>query len=146
MPDPTAKVPTGHIALRLPARAEYIRLCRALAGTVGEMCRLDAAQVVDLKLAVTEACGNAVRHAYRAVADDGRSDERQLEIECRLGDEQVAIAVRDWGLGVDPALPAGHSGGAGLGFHLIEALADDVTVSTGAGGVGTIVNFRTPAR
>ena len=138
--------PAGHIALRLPARAEYIGLCRTLAATVGEICRLDARTIVDLKLAVTEACGNAVRHAYRPDAAAGAPAARtpEMELECHVSGKRVAISVRDWGRGVDAAATAGDSRGAGLGFDLIHALTDDVTVTQGTGGVGTTVTFRSP--
>ena len=48
----------------MPAKAEYLILARlALAGIAREVPMSEPA-LADLKLAVTEACGNAVRHAY----------------------------------------------------------------------------------
>jgi len=138
------RLPSGHIALRLPAQAEYIGLCRALAATVGQMCRLDASTIVDLKLAVSEACGNAVRHAYPPEGAEARAPE--MELECSLGDERIAIYVRDWGRGVGSADAAADTHGAGFGLRLIQALAEEVTVREGAEGVGTTVSFTRPRR
>ena len=51
------------VRLTFPAKADYLLLARlALSGVVRHL-RLEEEQVADLKLAVTEACGNAVRHA-----------------------------------------------------------------------------------
>ena len=51
-------------ASTMPAKAEYLILARlALAGIAREVPMSESA-LADLKLAVTEACGNAVRHAY----------------------------------------------------------------------------------
>ncbi len=140
------RLPAGHIALRLPARAEYVALCRSLAATVGEMCRLDPSTIVDLKLAVTEACGNAVRHAYPADAETGppASVAQEMEMECHLGDARVAITIRDWGRGLERAAAAGDTHGAGFGFHLLGALTEDVAVRD-TDGVGTTVTFTTAA-
>ena len=137
--DGIRRLPAGHISLRMPARAEYIALCRTLAATVGEMCRLDADTIRDLKLAVTEACGNAVRHAYPRQTEEEHAPE--MEIECEVGGERIAIVVRDWGRGVGPANTEGDTHGAGYGLRLIEALADEVSVEQAPGGQGTRVSF-----
>ena len=52
------------VTLVMPAKSEYLILARlALAGIAREV-PMSEAVLADLKLAVTEACGNAVRHAY----------------------------------------------------------------------------------
>ena len=52
------------VTLVMPAKSEYLILARlALAGIARET-PIDESVLADLKLAVTEACGNAVRHAY----------------------------------------------------------------------------------
>ena len=55
---------TDTVQLTMPAKAEYLILARlALAGIAREIPMSESA-LADLKLAVTEVCGNAVRHAY----------------------------------------------------------------------------------
>jgi serine/threonine-protein kinase RsbW len=44
------------ISLVIPCRAEYVGLCRLIAGVVGARESLDEEDVADLKLVVTEAC------------------------------------------------------------------------------------------
>ena len=59
------------VRLRLPARAEYIVLGR-LALTGLSVARTLIRTISDLKLALTEAVSNAVRHAY-ATQGEARS-------------------------------------------------------------------------
>ena len=44
------------ISLVIPGRAEYVGLCRLVAGVVGAQESLDEEVIADLKLVVTEAC------------------------------------------------------------------------------------------
>ena len=52
------------VRLTFPARAEYLLLARLTLSGLARELPLDDELLADLKLAVTEACGNAVRHAY----------------------------------------------------------------------------------
>lgn len=54
----------GVVTLEIPAKAEYLVLCRlALAGLLRDLDFSEEA-ISDLKLALTEACSNSIRHAY----------------------------------------------------------------------------------
>ena len=44
------------ISLVIPCRAEYVALCRLVAGVLGAGESLDEEEVADLKVVVTEAC------------------------------------------------------------------------------------------
>ena len=59
------------VRLSFPAKPDYLLLARlALSGLAREL-PMDDELLADLKLAVTEACGNAVRHAYAPPAAIG---------------------------------------------------------------------------
>jgi anti-sigma regulatory factor (Ser/Thr protein kinase) len=73
----------------------------------------------DIQLAVTEACGNVVRHAY----PDGHGD---VLCECEATDEEIMIRVSDWGIGTDH--PSAQPG-LGLGIPLIEQVSDQTAQS-----------------
>ena len=60
---------TPVVRLTFPAKADYLLLARLALAGLARSCRSDEELLADLKLAVTEACGNAVRHAYGG--DDG---------------------------------------------------------------------------
>ncbi len=71
---------TSVVSLVIPAKAEYIALGRlALAGLLRPRA-VEPEVLADVKLALTEACSNSIRHAYA----DGR--EGEVEIRYELAD------------------------------------------------------------
>ena len=63
--------------LTIPARAEYIALCRLALSGIGRARPLPEEVLADLKLALTEAASNSVRHAY---ADGGGGNNEYRDI------------------------------------------------------------------
>lgn len=113
----TVGLASGHdsaIRLTLPADAANVVLVRQVVAATADALGLARLAIEDIKLAVTEACTNVVRHAY---ADDGGS----LEVHVRPTAEAVTVEVSDRGSGLRPDA---HTGGAGLGLPLMAALAD----------------------
>jgi serine/threonine-protein kinase RsbW len=122
----------GHIhAIRLtiPAKPEYITLGRLALTGIARLRPEPLRQEVlgDLKLALTEACTNSVRHAYA-----GR--EGMVEILYELHDDKLVIEVVDEGEGFDPPTEASNAlaedelSEGGLGIAIIEALADEFEI------------------
>lgn len=126
------------VTLSMPARTEYLILARlALAGIAREL-PIDASMLADLKLAVTEACGNAIRHAHPA--GDGI-----VTVRYTVTDEAIEIRVADDGPGMDaPAqldLPELELSESGMGLAIIHALVDGLEIEPGADGRGTVVRM-----
>src|SRR5689334_24821222 len=119
MGDPTSPesdaVPA--IRLRIPAKAEYIALCRLALSGIAEVRGLEAETLADLKLALTEAVSNSVRHAYGAAGDG------HVDITYELHPDRLGIEVVDDGLGFDPNETASFENGelseGGLGIAII---------------------------
>ena len=127
------------VTLAIPARTEYLILARlALAGIAREVA-IDQGTLADLKLAVTEACGNAVRHAHPA--GDG-----VVTVRYTVEHDAIEIRVEDDGPGIEPqaprALPDVELSESGMGLAIIHALVDQVEIGPGAGGRGTTVRMR----
>ena len=112
------------VNLSLPARAENTALVRHVIGALGESLLLRSELVEDLRLVVTEAFTNVVRHAY-----GGR--EGPVDIAVRPGGERLHITVTDRGRGMKPNP---DSDGAGLGLPLIAALAEHFEILQPAEG------------
>jgi len=108
------------LSLTLPARAENVAVVRHAIGGLGEALAIDDQTLSDVKLAVTEACTNAVVHAY----PDG---EGPLEVAMYISDERMMLVVRDEGRGI---VPRTDSPGLGLGLPLIATLADALELGT----------------
>lgn len=124
------------LELSLPARAENVPLVRhALAG-LAETLEMDPAEVADLKTIVTEACMNAVIHAY------ANGDEGALDVHAWPDGTQFVVRVRDYGQGIRPLADVERRS-LRLGLPLIAALSERFAVS-GIPGHGTEVTMWMP--
>jgi serine/threonine-protein kinase RsbW len=128
------------VRLTIPAKPEYITLSRLALAGLTRVRPLADDTLADLKLALTEACSNSVRHAY----GDG---EGHVEISFELLDDRLVVEVADDGGGFEPA-PAGPGNGAfeelsegGLGIAIIRSIADEVEIGGGRDGRGSRLRF-----
>jgi serine/threonine-protein kinase RsbW len=117
----------------LPASAENVAVVRHAVGGLAETLGMDPIAVADLKTIVSEACNNAVVHAY---GEEGGT----LEVQVTPDDEGLTIAVRDHGSGIRPRADIEDSR-LRLGLPLIAALATEFSISGGSGR-GTEVVMR----
>jgi anti-sigma regulatory factor (Ser/Thr protein kinase) len=108
------------VRLTLPARPENVAVVRHVLGAFAEALRLPVEVVEDVRLAVTEACTNVVRHAY-----DHADAPGPLEIIIRPDGEVLDVIVTDRGRGIGPST---DNGGPGLGLPLIAALVDSLEI------------------
>jgi serine/threonine-protein kinase RsbW len=123
------------IRLTIPAKPEYITLGRlALTGIARLRDEPLSPEVLgDLKLALTEACTNSVRHAYGEAGG-------LVEIVYELHPDRLVVEVRDQGEGFAPApdTKATVDGEdlveGGLGIAIIQALADELEIRDGERG------------
>jgi serine/threonine-protein kinase RsbW len=82
-------------------------------------------QIEDLKLAVGEACTNAVRHGC------GQEDFQHVAIRCMVVADGLSVEIRNGISGCDvPLVPAQPdlSREGGLGLYLIRKLMDEVDI------------------
>src|SRR4051794_12562179 len=123
------------VTLELPARAEGVGVVRQALVGVADGLGISGDVLSDAKVAVTEACTNAVVHAY----DD---ESGRLDIEMYADDVQLTVVVRDRGAGIQPrpAARAASTAALGLGLPLIAALTDAFEVRGGPGS-GTEVRM-----
>ena len=131
---------TETVHLTLPAKPEYLILARLALAGIGREVPMSESALADLKLAVTEVCGNAVRHAY----EDGAGVVRVL---FTIDADRIEIAVEDDGPGISAEeIPDAHMVGEelleqGMGLSISRALVDELVVAGGADGRGTVVRL-----
>jgi serine/threonine-protein kinase RsbW len=126
------------VRLRIPARAEYITLGRLALTGLSRLRALSDETLADLKLALTEACSNSVRHAYR----DGR--DGVVEILYQLQPDRLVIEVSDDGPGFDYVEAEGEDRElteGGLGLAIIRSLSDEFELGERSPGGGARLRF-----
>jgi serine/threonine-protein kinase RsbW len=132
---------TDRIVLTFPAKPDYLLLARLTLSGLARELPLDDELLADLKLAVTEACGNAVRHAYSGAEGD-------VTVVFATDDGRLLITVEDQGGGIrapdSPADEADELAGpleSGMGMPIIRAIVDELAVEQGTNGRGTVVRM-----
>lgn len=128
----------GLVALTIPARAEYVALCRLALTGLARARELEPEVVADLKLALTEACSNSVRHAY----EEGR--DGLVQISYHLDGDRIAVEVADDGAGFDPEVlrrAEEDLDEGGLGIAIIRAVTDELDIGPNPGGAGSRLRF-----
>ena len=134
--------PTGRsgraVRLTIPAKAEYITLCRLALTGISRLRPLSDETLADLKLALTEAVSNSVRHAYA----DGAGF---VSIAYELSGDALTVEVVDDGKGFDPDRPAPLEGEelteGGLGIAIIRTIADEFELTSQPGVRGSRLRF-----
>jgi anti-sigma regulatory factor (Ser/Thr protein kinase) len=118
------------LTARPDAVPEARRLIRAY---VDENCSSSAAIRDGVALAVSEAVGNVVRHAYR-------SEPGPVEITACTDGDRLEVTVRDWGVG----LRQSPDPGLGLGLPLMRTMAEVSMHPAAEGGCRLVLRFPGP--
>ena len=108
---------SSDVRLSLPAQPENIPVIRHVLGAFAEALELSPELVEDMRLAVTEASSNVVRHAYAGEALG------PIDVVVQPKGDRLDVIVSDRGRGM---APSPDLEGPGLGLPLIVALADSV--------------------
>jgi serine/threonine-protein kinase RsbW len=131
------KLPNRPVTLSLPAEAEYLDLVRFTLYGIATRMGFSYEETEDMKVAVSEACNNAVIHAY----EPGNSGFIVIRFE--PSEEGLKIVVKDEGNSFDieklKTTTSLHDRTlndtqvGGLGLYLMQALMDEVEVRTNGG-------------
>lgn len=130
--DKTIKNNSRLLQLIVPAKAEYLSLVRLVVAAIAKEYSFSNESIADLKVALSEAAANVVRHAY---GEQCPVEESVIEIICNDLGDCLAVKIIDYGRGMTVPPPPSE----GLGFGIIGSLMDRVDVETGNGG--TIVTM-----
>ena len=101
-------------------------LCRLALTAICREHRFTDDDIADLKLAITEACSNSIRHAYD---EAGIEDASKVYVSYEMHADRLVVEVRDHGRGFEyegantEDLPEG-----GLGISIIRAVCDEFEV------------------
>lgn len=113
------------VEITIPADPEYLRVVRLLVSGYSSNHPLPLDEVEDIKVAVSEACNNAIQKAESTGAVGS------VKISCWIEGTYIFFKVED---SVQEASGDGFDENAdaerGLGFLLIQTLMDEVDVSS----------------
>ena len=113
------------LTLQMPADQDTLPLVRQALRSLGETVDADVEALEDAELAVTEACANAVEHAYA----DGKGD---IEVRFSPGEDELHVSVADHGVGI-PVDVRTSGAGDGFGLPMIDSIATSVDFADGDG-------------
>jgi serine/threonine-protein kinase RsbW len=126
------------IELEIPARPEFVALARLVVSSLASTRRdLADDRVDDLKVAVSEACTNAIEAHHSAETHDS------VVVRCTEFDDRLQIDIEDRGEGFDPESLPEHppvtdperlNFERGLGIPLIRTLVDEVDIDSSGDG------------
>jgi len=120
------------LTLRVPASGDSLPVVRQALRSVGETVAAERELLEDAELAVTEACANAVEHAYGG-------GEGDVFVTFTPHEADLVVIVRDEGIGMPDEIRS--SEGRGFGLSMIEGIATRMDVR---GGDGTEVEMQFP--
>jgi anti-sigma regulatory factor (Ser/Thr protein kinase) len=123
-----------YLQMELPSQPDSVTRARA---AVAALARKLGASVDDVKIAVSEAVGNSVLHAYL----DREPGTITLDAHGDRG--WLVIRVSDDGNGMTPNI---ESPGLGIGISLITRAASDVSFDSSGSGTSVKMAFAIPAR
>jgi serine/threonine-protein kinase RsbW len=125
------------LRLELNSVADSVALVRSVIRTVARTAGLDYALEDDLRTAISEACNNAVLHAYG-------STPGPLIFSLAVRNDSIEAVVRDHGCGIRPG--TGRNRGLGMGVALINSLADRAEFESSEIGTEVRMLFKRPLR
>ena len=140
----------GSVELEIPARPEYVALARLVVSSLAMSRReIEDERIDDLKLAVSEACTNAIEaHVDQQVND-------RVTVRCQESADRIEVTVTDRGGGFDPDTLPEHppvtdperlNFERGLGIPLIRTLVDEADFASSDEGTAVrLVVFCAPA-
>jgi len=114
--------------LHVPSSTENLSMIRDFVGSIGARAGFDKRDLMQLEMAVDEACANVIEHAY------GSDNTREVTIKAVLDAESVEIRIIDTGKGFEPnKVPQedldkliSQRATGGLGMRIMNRVMDEV--------------------
>ncbi|HEY2421671.1 MAG TPA: anti-sigma B factor RsbW [Neobacillus sp.] len=128
-----------YIEVKMPAKPEYVGVIRLTLSGIASRMGFAFEDIEDLKIAISEACTNAVQHAYKK--DEGG----EVVVGFGIYDNKLEMMVADNGKSFNFTQTKNELGPytssssidqlseGGLGLYLMETLMDEVRVLNQSG-------------
>jgi len=113
------------VELEIPSSPEYVAIVRQAVEGLARRMEFCEDQIEDMKLAVGEACTNAVKYG------SSRDDSNNVAVRCMVLSDGLSVEIRNTITDCDaPHVPVTPdlSREGGLGLYLIRKLMDEVDI------------------
>lgn len=136
-----------YIEMKIPAKPDYIGVVRLTLSGIANRMGYTYEEIEDVKIAVSEACTNAVQHAY------SQDEDGDVIVGFGIYEDKLELMVADSGKSFnfkktkDELGPYTESSTVdqltegGLGLYLIETLMDEVRVLNDSGVTVFMVKY-----
>ncbi|MBD7937342.1 MULTISPECIES: anti-sigma B factor RsbW [Cytobacillus] len=123
-----------YIEMKIPSKPEYVGIIRLTLSGIASRMGFNYDEIEDLKIATSEACTNAVQHAYK------NNENGEVLVGFGLYKNKLEVMVADEGESLDFQQARDNAGPyqandsveflreGGLGLYLIETLMDEVKI------------------
>jgi serine/threonine-protein kinase RsbW len=131
------------IELKIPCEPRFLSVLRLTVAGAAARAGLGVAEIDDVKVATSEACTNAIEHAYPQAEGQVRP---AIKIRMTAREGELRVEVEDEGSGFDPKrlpkvdLEQRVQEEGGLGIYLMRQLMDEVKIES-APGSGTKITM-----
>lgn len=109
------------VSIRVPADRGYVVLVRSAASHLGAQLGYSVPEILDLRLAVDEACGLFLGARVLPADADAQSDESDLDCRFSVSDHGLRFKVSGSAAGVT------EPDTGGLGWQVLSALVDAIS-------------------
>jgi serine/threonine-protein kinase RsbW len=136
-----------YLEMKIPAKSDYVAVVRLTLSGIANRMGYTYEEIEDIKIAVSEACTNAVQHAYN------KNESGEIIIGFGIYDNKLEVMVADNGVSFNFLETKRDLGPytkestndqlaeGGLGLYLIETLMDDVRVLSHSGVTVFMVKY-----
>ena len=136
------------VEMTVPCEPRFLSVVRLTVAGAGARAGLGVQEVDDVKVAVSEACTNAIEHAY----PEGGAGCPGIKIRLTAREGELRLEVEDEGAGFEPKrlprvdLEERVQEEGGLGIYLMRQLMDEVKIESAPGSGTKIIMVKRSAR
>jgi serine/threonine-protein kinase RsbW len=141
-----------YIEMKIPAKPEYVGIIRLTLSGIASRMGYSYDIIEDLKIATSEACTNAVQHAYK------HNEGGEVVVGFGLYADRLEVMIADNGKSFDfektknelgpysASSPVDQLPEGGLGLYLMETLMDEVRVLVNSGVTVFMIKYLSEER
>jgi serine/threonine-protein kinase RsbW len=131
------------MTMQIPCSSEFVGIVRlAISGAASRM-NYSIEEIEDIKISISEACTNAIQHAY---GDKANPNTDFIDITVFMLENKLEIVIQDYGKGFDTTMlgteeqkrRSHEKMGLGLGLTFIKSLMDETSLISEPGKGTTI--------